>query len=290
MKPDNRLADSDHVAHRDIYFYVLLLERKLESAVAAEKEKARGNKILQNTFPDTVLFDLKTSGKAQPVYYKECSVLFTDFVGFTKIVSQIDSGELIRELDFCFSRFDSIMDNHGLEKLKTIGDSYMCAGGLPIPSQSHAIDCALAALKMREFTLSRLEEMTLAGKPYWNIRIGIHTGPALAGVIGKKKLAYDVWGDTVNMASRMEHYSQSGEINVSPETYAQTKALFRFEAREPLEIKDHGRVRMYFLKGLKEEYQAVDPWTPNERFFRDRRDLIRARQARLLEKSGRVSA
>ncbi|MFO1524842.1 MAG: adenylate/guanylate cyclase domain-containing protein [Turneriella sp.] len=233
-----------------------------------QEEREKSEKLLLNILPKDVAIELKEKGFAEPVQFDAVSVLFTDFQGFTKIAEFLSPSELIKELDACFVQFDKITERHRLEKLKTIGDSYMCAGGIPKPSDTHAIDCVLAAIEIRNFMAQMQEIKKSLGEPYWELRIGIHSGPLIAGVIGEKKFAYDVWGDTVNTASRMESSGSPGKVNISGTTYELIKEFFRCEYRGKVGAKNKGEVDMYYVIGLKPEY-ALDSEgrVPNGKFW-----------------------
>ena len=208
-------------------------------------------KLLENILPVNVAQQLKKTGKADPVYVESATVLFADFVGFTRISSTMSPSDLIEQLDCRFSLFDQIIDKYGLEKIKTIGDAYMCAGGVTLLQPDHAVMATRAALEMRDAIKNAAFNQCLPGNMEWNKRIGLHTGPLVAGVIGKKKFSYDVWGDTVNTASRMESASDPGRVNISRATYDLVKEYFECEPRGKLEVKGKGLVEMYFVNGLK---------------------------------------
>jgi len=160
--------------------------------------------------------------------------------------------ELVEELDYCFSFFDLIIERYDLEKLKTIGDSYMCCGGIPKANHTHALDAIMAALQIQKFMALRKAKHIRRNLPYWDIRIGIHSGALLSGVIGKKKFVYDVWGDTVNLASRMESSGVAGQINISQATFDLVKDSFEVEHRGKIVAKNMGEVDMYLVKGIKD--------------------------------------
>jgi class 3 adenylate cyclase len=173
--------------------------------------------------------------------------LFTDFKGFTRLAEASEPRTLVNDLNQYFSAFDEIMERHNMEKLKTIGDSYMCAGGLPEENRTHPVDACRAAMEIRDFMArvnSQREKMRL---PAWELRIGLHTGPVMAGVVGKKKFTYDIWGDAVNIASRMESTGEPGRIALSESTYHHVKDQFECEHRGPIEIKNRGVMEAYFL-------------------------------------------
>lgn len=206
----------------------------------------KSDSLLKNILPDSVAEELKANGKASPIHLDSGTVLFTDFSGFTKIASSMSPKDLIQELDICFSAFDSITAKYTLEKIKTIGDSYLCVGGL-FGDSLHAQNSCYAAREILEFLKNRKEQKEKEGHPYWNIRIGIHTGPLVAGVIGEKKFAFDIWGDTVNTASRMESSGEIGKINVSEELFLKVKDIFKFSYRGEIEAKGKGKMKMYLL-------------------------------------------
>ncbi|MBP5975195.1 GAF domain-containing protein [Brasilonema sp. CT11] len=232
-----------------------------------DKEKRKTDELLLNILPIDIASELKQTGAVKPVYYESASVLFTDFKNFTKLAEQLTPQELVDELDYCFSCFDQFTEAHGLEKLKTIGDSYMCVGGIPNHNKTHAIDAVLAAINIRTFMEWRKKEKAFLNQPYWDIRIGIHSGPLLAGVIGHKKFAYDVWGDTVNTASRMESSGLTGSINISASTFELIKDFFLVEERGKVKAKNKGEIDMYIVKGIKDSL-AIDPTglLPNNEF------------------------
>lgn len=232
-----------------------------------EGERRNCDRLLLNTLPKEIAEELQKTGKVKPVYYESASILFTDFKDFTKLGEQLTPEELLKELDYCFSYFDMVVEAHTLEKLKTIGDSYMCVGGIPTPNTTHAIDAVLAALQIRAFMGWRRYEKIQNNQRYWEIRLGIHSGPLIAGVIGKKKFTYDVWGDAVNTAARMESSSVPGAINISSATFELVKDFFDCEHRGKISAKNKGYIDMYFVKGIKEKL-ALDPLglLPNDEF------------------------
>jgi class 3 adenylate cyclase/CheY-like chemotaxis protein len=217
--------------------------------IAEEKEKS--DNLLLNILPKATADELKENGSATPKSYEMVSVLFTDFKGFTKAASTMTPEELIEDLGECFSAFDSIIDEHNIEKIKTIGDAYMCAGGLPLANTSNALDTVNAAFEMRGWITSWNDKREQEGKTRWEIRIGIHTGELVAGVIGTKKFAYDLWGDAVNVASRLESNGEPGKINISGTTYERVKDHFNCDFRGEIEAKNRGKIAMYFVDSKK---------------------------------------
>lgn len=215
--------------------------------IIIEKEKNLSNSLLLNILPEGTAQELKENGKVVSKKMESVTVLFSDFVDFTKYSEQLDPEELVANIDYYFSKFDEIMERYGIEKIKTIGDCYMCAGGLPFATQDHALKIMQAAIEMMQFVNS-CSVATASPKCCFEIRVGIHTGPVVAGVVGTRKFAYDIWGDTVNSAARMESSSIPGRINVSQTTYDLVKGNYEFEYRGEIEAKNKGKMKMYFLK------------------------------------------
>lgn len=212
-----------------------------------EMERQKSEEILLNILPVATAQELKEKGSSVPKSYKMVSVLFSDFVGFTQISEQMETEELIQELNVCFIKFDEIIERHGMEKIKTIGDSYMCAGGIPVANETNAHDAVAAAIEMQTFIKNRRAAKQKENKPYWGMRVGVHTGEVIAGVVGKKKFAYDIWGDTVNLASRMESSGADEKINISEATYQYVKNQYYCEYRGGIVAKNKGSVDMYFV-------------------------------------------
>ena len=210
-------------------------------------EKQRSENLLLNILPAQTAEELKTHGKAKARRYDSVTVLFSDFKSFTQIAEQTTPEELVAELDECFQAFDEISTRYGIEKIKTIGDAYLCAGGLPVPSSTHAVNVVKAALDMQNFMREFRKRQHAAGKPEFFCRIGIHTGPVVAGVVGKKKFAYDIWGDTVNMAARMEQSGEVNQVNISRSTYELVKDQYPCTHRGKVSAKNKGEVDMYFV-------------------------------------------
>jgi len=214
-----------------------------------EKEKAKSEELLLNILPKETAEELKLKGSATPRSYDMVTVLFTDFKGFTQMSEKLTPQQIIGELNYCFLAFDEIIARHNLEKIKTIGDAYMCAGGLPIPNTSNAIDAVNAAIEMIDFMQKWKAEKIAKNELYFELRLGINTGAVVAGVVGKSKFAYDIWGDAVNLASRMESSGEPSKINISGITYEFVKHKFRCTYRGKVEAKNKGDVDMYFVEG-----------------------------------------
>ncbi len=212
-----------------------------------EKEMARSERLLVNILPEETARELKEFGKVKAKKFESVSVLFTDFEAFTAASEHVDPELLVTRLGYYFTAFDDIIEKYGLEKIKTIGDAYMCAGGLPFPTVDHAIKMVKAAFEILQFVEEAKSEKETDFS--FNVRIGINTGPVVAGVVGSKKFSYDIWGDTVNVASRMETFSDSGKINISKNTYNLVKDVFDCEFRGQIEVKNKGLMSMYFVKG-----------------------------------------
>lgn len=215
-------------------------------------EKQRSENLLLNILPAQTAEELKTHGKASARRYEAVTVLFSDFKSFTQIAELTTPEELVAELDECFRAFDEIATRYGIEKIKTIGDAYLCAAGLPAPSPTHAADVVQAALDMQNFMAGFRLRQRAAGKPEFFCRIGIHSGPVVAGVVGQKKFAYDIWGDTVNMAARMEQSGEANRVNISQTTFELVKEKFRCVHRGKISAKNKGEVDMYFVEGRKD--------------------------------------
>jgi len=232
-----------------------------------EVEQKKSEDLLLNILPFEIAKQLKSKGRAKPRYYKLVSVLFADFKGFSKFSKDMEPKELIQVLDNYFAKFDEIAENHYLEKIKTMGDAYMAAGGLPLRNRSNPVNAVLAGLEIQHFMNTLNDEKVLRNEPVWELRLGIHTGPLVAGVVGRRKFAYDIWGDTVNIASRMEENGAVGMINISESTYQEVREYFECDHRGKIEAKGIGKIDMYFVNRLKPKFSADDKGLfPNEEF------------------------
>lgn len=211
-----------------------------------EEEKKRSESLLLNILPEEVAEELKQTGQATAKFYDNVTVLFTDFVGFTRVSMLLTPQQLVDELHECFKGFDNIISKYAIEKIKTVGDAYLAASGLPTPNPQHAVDVIKAAIEIRDFMLERRKKL---GDATFDVRLGIHSGSVVAGIVGVTKFAYDIWGDAVNTAARMEQNSIPGKINVSETTYQLVAAdtVFSFEARGSIEAKNKGMLNMYFV-------------------------------------------
>lgn len=235
-----------------LFASVFLLQRN-----RIKKAKRRSDELLLNILPEDTAEELKATGTAKAKSFKSVSVLFTDFKNFTQASEMLTPEELVAEINSCYCAFDRIITKYGIEKIKTIGDSYMCAGGLPVTNDTHPYDVICAGLEMAAFVEANKLEKAKQGQPAFDIRIGVHTGPVVAGIVGIKKFSYDIWGDTVNTASRMESSGSIGKVNISDATHELVKDKFDFSYRGKLEAKNKGVIDMYFVNGLKSE--STDP-------------------------------
>ncbi len=229
------------------------------------KEKERSDSLLLNILPYETAEELKRTGKSDPKFFELVTVMFTDFKDFTQISEHLSPAELVSEIDHCFKAYDRIMNKYGVEKIKTIGDSYMAAGGLPVPNHTHAKDVVKAAVEIEAFMSDHNRKRSQAGRENIQIRIGIHTGSVVAGIVGTKKFAYDIWGDTVNTASRMESSGEPGKVNISGSTYELIRDEFICTYRGKIEAKNKGAIDMYFVESASVAGQAVEGRERNAR-------------------------
>tara|TARA_R110002051_G_scaffold4683_4_gene25986 strand:- start:22934 stop:24883 length:1950 start_codon:yes stop_codon:yes gene_type:complete len=214
-----------------------------------KKEKDRSESLLLNILPAEIAEELKEKGEAEARDFDLVSILFTDFKGFTEKSAELTAAELIGEINHCFKAFDHICEKYGIEKIKTIGDAFMAAGGLPVPSTDSVQNTVLAALEMQSFMTQRFVDKETADGFTFEMRLGIHTGPVVAGIVGVKKFQYDIWGDTVNTAARMESSGTVGQVNISQHTYELLKdnKKFTFTHRGKIQAKGKGKIDMYFV-------------------------------------------
>jgi len=248
---------------RNLYMLEQIINKRTEDLII-EKEKTEA--LLANVLPRNTASEIIEKGKATKIKYNFVTVLFSDIQGFTKIAEEMNPEVLIDELDKFFFYFDSVVEKLGIEKIKTIGDAYMCAGGIPEKNRTNPVEVILAALEMKRYMKKLKETSELEGMKYWDIRIGIHTGTVVAGVVGQKKLSYDIWGDTVNTASRMESSGEAGKINISGTTYEFVKEFFACEYRGKMPVKYKGELEMYFVNGIVPEL-SDENGGPNRKFI-----------------------
>jgi len=226
----------------------IVFARRAKKAIEYEKE--RSEKLLLNILPGDIADELKEKGRAEARRFEKVSILFTDFMHFTEISEKLGAEELVEEINTCFEPFDAICRKYGIEKIKTIGDSYMAAGGLPAPSANSVKNTVLAGIEMTEFVIQRKQMQDSKGKLCFEMRVGIHTGSVVAGIVGVSKFQYDIWGDTVNIASRIENVGEAGRVNISHSTYELIKndPDFKFESRGMVTVKGKGEMEMWFVE------------------------------------------
>jgi len=234
-----------------VFFITMIIYRgyrnKIRLNKVLDKQKVEIEGLLLNILPAEVADELQKTGVATPRYYEKATVLFTDFKSFSQLADDLSPQEVVTELNECFVAFDDIIEKYNLEKIKTIGDSYMCAGGIPTEDDDHIIKMIEASLEIQEFTRDRNQKRIALNLPPWDIRIGVNTGPLVAGVVGKKKYAYDIWGGTVNVASRMESNGEAGRVNISAATYEFIKDKYACTHRGKIYAKNIGDIDMYFV-------------------------------------------
>lgn len=234
---------------------------------AIEEERKKSEDLLLNILPFEVARQLKSKGEAKPRNFKFTTVLFLDFVNFTSLTKELSPTDLVQNLDSYFTKFDDIVEKHFVEKIKTIGDAYMCVGGLPLRNRSNPFNVILAGLEMQHTIADLIEETKTEQGSKWQCRIGIHTGSVMAGVVGKKKYIYDIWGNTVNIAARMQQESEHGHVNISGETYEEIKDYFDCTYRGKIAMKNSADADMYFVNRLKPDYSDDEKGiVPNEAF------------------------
>jgi class 3 adenylate cyclase len=243
---DNTIAHGEAVEDQ-------LADSNLELA----KEKKKTDDLLLNILPHETADELKRWGISPARSYESVTVMFTDFKGFTRISEQLSPQRLVSELDLCFRAFDDIIERHQIEKIKTIGDSYLCVSGMPKANPTHARDVVTAALEMQKYMNVLKQEKQKHSEPYFEMRIGVHTGPVVAGIVGVKKFAYDLWGDTVNTASRMESCCEVGKVNVSGTTWELIRNRFHCIHRGKIAAKNKGEIDMYFVESELGTFRSI---------------------------------
>lgn len=255
---ENQKERSRSIAFAIVLLFVSILafvlfrrnQQKNKTQKILNEERRKSDDLLRNILPEETALELRNNGFVKAKKFQSATILFTDFKGFTKYSEELPPEELVKTLDLYFTEFDHIVDKYNIEKIKTLGDSYMCASGLPLPDEEHAKNMILAAQDM----LQHVEELKLKqglDQAQFEIKIGINSGPVVAGVVGERKFAYDIWGDAVNVAARLESSCEPGKINVSESTYHLVKDTFDFESRGEIAIKNRASVNMYYLKTNK---------------------------------------
>jgi PAS domain S-box-containing protein len=243
------------------------ISRIKEAEQKMQEEKEKADKLLLNILPAETAEELKTKGKATPRFYRSVSVLFADIQDFTKLAENLTPEELVHDLQSYFSRFDDAVSKYYVEKIKTMGDAFLCVGGIPMRNKSHPFDTILVGLQLQRIIKELGKEREELGRRALQLRIGIHSGPIVAGVVGKQKMTYDIWGDTVNIAKRIETACVPGMVNVSANTYEIIKDYFECEHRGKILAKHKGHIDMYFVHKIKPEFsENADGINPNQYF------------------------
>lgn len=231
-----------------LFFAIVFVRNNRKKTIQLSIEKERSDHLLLNILPHEIAEELKQNGVAKAQRFEKVSVLFCDIKNFTQIGQTLSAEELVHELNHCFSAFDDILSKYKVEKIKTVGDAYICAGGIPREFNNSVEQTLSVAKEFQAFMKTYQAIRTSRNKPFFELRVGLHTGPVIAGIVGKKKFVYDIWGDTVNTAARMEQACEVGKINVSETTMEMSKDMFKFIAREPQEVKGKGMMNMYYLE------------------------------------------
>ncbi len=246
-----------------------LLEELAQAKTSAEQARDQSDDLLRNILPQKVAEELKASGHVEPRFHEAITILYSDFKEFTLLTETLDPARLLAQLDQNFGRFDDIAKMNRLETIKTIGDAYLCAGGLPETNRTHAIDACLAALQMQAFIRNANRQREKLRLPSWELRIGVNSGSVIAGVVGQRRFTYDIWGNSVNVAQRLEEACEPGRVNVSASTLHHVARLFQTEPRGQVDVKHIGAVDMYFLDRIRPEFSAdPDGHMPNAEFWR----------------------
>ncbi|MBK8499793.1 MAG: hypothetical protein IPL52_13495 [Flavobacteriales bacterium] len=253
--PDHRLHEGEFLMHAGLWERNKELEKQvLERTLELRLEKLRSDDLLHNILPLEVADEPKATGSAQARHYPQVTVVLTDFKDFTGMGATLTAQKLVQELNECFTAFDRLLEGRRVEKIKTMGDAYLAVAGLPTAYDGHAEEALSLALDMRDFMLERKHRM---GRRTFDIRIGVHTGEVVAGIVGIRKFAYDIWGDTVNTAARLEQNCLEGHVNISATTHALVKDRFRCTYRGEIDAKNMGKLRMYFAERLPETVVLV---------------------------------
>jgi adenylate cyclase len=239
-----------------------LLSEISQARAAAEAARERSDKLLKSILPESVAEELQASGRVEPRFHEATTILFADFKAFTRLTETLDPAGLIRQLD-------QIAQSHEIETIKTVGDAFIAAGGLPMENRSHPIDTCLAALQMQRFIQGSNRQRERLRLPPWELRIGINTGPVVAGIVGQRRFTYDVWGNAVNVAQRLEEACEPGRVNISASTLHHVSRLFKTEARGSVQVKHIGAIDMYFLDRIHPDFCMDSEGTsPNEAFWK----------------------
>jgi adenylate cyclase len=250
----------------------VLLGQLSKAKTAAEAARERSDVLLRNTMPASIAEELKAHDRVRPRYHEAATVLFADFKDFVRLTETLEPASLIEQLNQNFARFDQIVEGNRLETIKTLGDAYMCVGGLPEPNRTHAIDACLAALQMQKFIRNANRQRERLHLAPWELRIGISTGSLVAGVVGTRRLTYDVWGNTANLAQRLQGACEPGRINVAGSTFHQVTTRFETEPRGRIEVKHMDTIDMYFLNRIQPDLAAdAEGCLPNDRFWNTNR-------------------
>lgn len=255
-------------------FRAKLVRAKVETFHRLYLKRKEIDHLLSNILPKEVVEEWSDNKDIKPLKFNHASVLFTDFIKFSKITKSLPAIELIDKLDFFFGKFDEITMKYGIEKIKTIGDAYMAVGGITNKTKLHELRAVLVALEINHFMINHKLTQKALNKPYWEARIGLNSGPLITGIIGKHKFSYDVWGDTVNAASRIEAAGVAEKVNVSENIYKAVKDYFITEDRGKIEIKDGNKLRMYFIHGLKPEFRFNDEKHKPNKIIREKLGML----------------
>jgi class 3 adenylate cyclase len=257
MANGENLYTSNHVLMFIILFLIVYYfkaenirqEKLLETKnIHLSEEKQKSDHLLLNILPYETAEELKETGTARSKSFGSVTVMFSDFRNFTYVAEKLPPEKLVSEIHYYFSMFDEIINKYNIEKIKTIGDAYMCAGGIPIENRTNAADVISAAFEIQRFMLAKKKEKEMDGELFFETRIGIHTGPVIAGIVGTKKFAYDIWGDTVNVARRMESCGEIGKVNISGSTFQLIEQQFNCIYRGKVAAKNKGEIDMYFVE------------------------------------------
>jgi len=251
IKVLNLLSNQIAISIENTILYENLEKKVNDRTSELEVEKKKSDDLLLNILPAETALELKKYGKARPRKYDAVTVVFTDFINFTKLSEQLTADELVVEIDKYFTKFDEIAKKYNIEKIKTIGDAYLCVSGLPVVNKNHVFNAINAAIEMRDYVEKIYKSKADDDPTAFRLRIGVHTGPVVSGVVGQNKFAFDIWGDTVNTASRLENNSEAFKINISEEVYNIIKDDYHCEHRGLLYAKNKGDINMYFIERKK---------------------------------------